>query len=227
MAIVERKGDIGEQVIIWSYRALTALLLVRATTLPHLVEQITEQDANPVATALVAAQRSLELADEYARRKYPDVWDYVQAYWLLGAAHRVNGNMEESDRHLTEAITRCRTINLVLFEVDILLELARLRLATGKRDEASKLADEALEITERCGYVLQGADVHLFLAQLALADDDRQKALFHAREARRLATCDVRVTQERYPYPSLREAAPTGILLRVASPIGEGCVTLA
>ncbi|MEH2273485.1 MAG: hypothetical protein V7K40_01290 [Nostoc sp.] len=76
---------------------------------------------------------------------------------------------------VTEAITRCRAINLVTFEADILLELARLRLATGKRDEALRLAEEALEITERSGYVLQGADVNLFLAQLALADGDREK----------------------------------------------------
>lgn len=208
LAIVEERGNIGQQVLIWSYRALTALLLVRATTLPHLVKQITEQDTNLVATALMAAQRSLELADEYARRKYPDVEDYVQAYWRLGAAHRVNGNIEESDRYLTEAITRCRAISLVEMEADILLELARLRLATGKQDEALKLAKEALEITERCGYVLQGADVHLFLAQLALADDDRQKALFHGREARRLATCD---GPPNYTYKVAYEEA--GVLL--------------
>ncbi len=38
--------------------------------------------------------------------------------------------------------------------------------------------------------MLQGADVHLFLAQEALKDNDRAQALQHAREARRLATCD-------------------------------------
>ncbi len=214
LAIVEKKGEIREQVLIWGYRALTALLLVRATTLPHLVGQITEQDTNPVATALMAAQRSLELADEYARRKYPDLWDYMQAYWLLGAAHRVNGNIEESDHHLTEAITRCRDINLVNLEANILLELARLRLATENRDEALRLAEEALTITERCDYVLQGADVHLFLAQLALADGYREKALFHAREAQQLATCD---GSPDYTYKVAYEEA--GVLLEE---LGEG-----
>lgn len=245
LAICEKNREIRQQGLIWGFRALTALLLIRATTLSHVVEQrdlrknkiparqsisrriqnfigtllnresqITEQDTNPVATALVAAQRSLELANEYARRKYPDVEDYVQAYWLLGAAHRVNGNIEESDRHLTEAITRCRAINLVFFEADILLELARLRLATEKPDEALRLAKEALTITERCGYVLQGADVHLFLAQLALADGDREKALSHAREARQLATCD---GPPNYTYKVAYEEA--GILLEE---LGEG-----
>ena len=162
----------------------------------------------------MAAQRSLELADEDARRTYPAVWDYVQGYWLLGAAHRVNRNIEESDRNLTEAITRCRAISLVEMEADILLELARLRLATRERDEAFRLAKEALTIIERCGYVLKGADVHLFLAQLALADGDREKALFHATQARQLATCD---GPPNYTYKVAYEEA--GVLLEE---LGEG-----
>ena len=43
---------------------------------------------------------------------------------------------------------------------------------------------------ERSGYVLQGADARLELAKLALARDDKPAALDHAKEARRLATCD-------------------------------------
>jgi hypothetical protein len=53
-----------------------------------------------------------------------------------------------------------------------------------------------LEIAERSGYVLQGADAHLELAKLALSGDrsgladPTGLALQHAREARKLATCD-------------------------------------
>ena len=97
---------------------------------------------------------------------------------------------------------------------NILLEVARLRLATENRDEALRLAEEALTITERCGYVLQGADVHLFLAQLALADGDREKPLFHAREAQQLATCD---GSPDYTYKVAYEEA--GVLLEE---LGEG-----
>lgn len=57
-------------------------------------------------------------------------------------------------------------------------------------DEARRLAEEALVITERSGYVLQGADARLELAKLALARGDKAIALEHAKEARRLATCD-------------------------------------
>ena len=138
--------------------------------------------------------------------------DVIITEWLLGAALRAagpstvsgRGGLDEADRHLTEALTRCRAINLVEFEADILLDLARVRwgqaLTPGPspdsgrgerlREEAERLAEEALVITERSGYVLQGADVHLFLAEMALAQGDRAKALEHAREARRLATCD-------------------------------------
>ena len=43
---------------------------------------------------------------------------------------------------------------------------------------------------ERCEYVLQGADARLELAKLALARGDKAASLLHAKEARRLATCD-------------------------------------
>ena len=79
---------------------------------------------------------------------------------------------------------------MVEIEADILIDLARLRAATGAPDEAQRLAEEALVITERSGYVLQGADAHLELAKLALARGDKATALEHAKEARRLATCD-------------------------------------
>jgi len=91
---------------------------------------------------------------------------------------------------LHEALERCRRIGAVDAEADILIDLARLRAATGAPDEAQRLAEEALEITERSGYVLQGADAHLELAKLALARGDKSAARRHATEARRLATCD-------------------------------------
>ena len=45
-----------------------------------------------------------------------------------------------------------------------------------------------LVIIERRGYVLQGAHAHLFLAEMERRD--RGRAAAHAREARRLTTCD-------------------------------------
>ena len=173
----------------WACRALRELLLLRSPSQSAI--------RNP-QSAIELAGRALELADEDARTDYPVESDYVRAHWLLGAAHRVAGQADEAERHLHEAMERCRRINDVMDEADILIDLARLRAANpparsgqaGALDEAQRLAEEALLITERSGYVLQGADAHLELAKLARARGDKPTALTHAQEARRLATCD-------------------------------------
>ncbi|MFQ4138293.1 tetratricopeptide repeat protein [Nodosilinea sp. PGN35] len=162
----------------WAYRSLAGLLRGRAG------------DTAGAGMALAAAERSLELADETARAIHPVERDYVRAHWLLGAAHRVNGDLSASDTHLTDALTRCRTINAVDAEADILLDLARLRAAQDKPAETLSLAQQALAIADRCGYVLQGADINLFLAQHHLAQGDPAQARPHAQAAHRLATCD-------------------------------------
>jgi tetratricopeptide (TPR) repeat protein len=143
-----------------------------------------------IASAIKEARKARQLADI----PFPGIGklprDLVRTDWLLGAAHRLDGNLDEADGHLNAALTRCRGINMVDHEAYILLDVARLRAATGNRDEALRLAEEAQLITERSDYVLQGADVHLFLAQMALEDGDELKALQHAQKARELATCD-------------------------------------
>jgi hypothetical protein len=86
---------------------------------------------------------------------------------------------------------------MVDHEADILLDIARLRYAQGDFKDALEKASEALVITERSGYVLQGADVNIFLATLALEGyklqvtsdlSDKDAAIFHAKEAKKLAT---------------------------------------
>ena len=131
------------------------------------------------------------MADEWQKQVgRPNARDYVRVHWLLGAAHRVNENYIDAENHLHEALTRCRTINMVDHEGDILIDLARLRLDLNEIEEAKRLVEEALTITERSGYVLQGADAHLVLARLALRRNDKSEALHHAQQARTLATCD-------------------------------------
>jgi len=182
LEMFEKQGHVQTQGVTWAYRALCALLLARTQPQP-------QPPIPNIQYPIPAARRALELADETARVRIPVPRDYVRAHWLLGAAHRANGD-------LTEALTRCRSINLVEFEADILLDLAWLRRDQARRGEwpfaaeALRLAKEALTITERSDYVLQGADVHLFLAQMAREDGNEAKALAHARRARQLATCD-------------------------------------
>jgi tetratricopeptide (TPR) repeat protein len=143
-----------------------------------------------VKVALGFANHALELADERARINYGSERDYIQAYWLLGAAHRIAGQHNEAESHLLEALERCRRIKLVELEANILIDLVRVLAIAGATEEAERLANEVRVIAERSGYVLQGADAHLELARLALSRSDRRAARQHAEEARRLATCD-------------------------------------
>jgi tetratricopeptide (TPR) repeat protein len=186
LALFEKQKQVQSEGVVWTYRVLRELLLLRQAALrSNLKSEIAD-----LKSAITPARRALELADEYARTDYPVERDYVRAHWLLGAVHRVADEHDEAEHHLHEALERCRRINLVEMEADILVDLARLRAATGAPDEAQRLAEEALLITERSGYVLQGADAHLELAKLALVRGDKATALEHAKEARRLATCD-------------------------------------
>jgi tetratricopeptide (TPR) repeat protein len=168
----------------WAYRALRALLMGNAET------------------ALEAARRARELADVQHVE-----YDIIRAEWLLGAAQRARGELGQAEAHLDEALRRCRRINMVDHEPDILLEMARVGAqgvgvgtvgAVGARVGAQRvaplppqpLAHEALAIANRCGYRLKQADCHNFLARLALDAGNLPEARQHAQTARDYARCD-------------------------------------
>lgn len=178
LRLFEAGGELQGKAVIFGHRSLRGLLLRRGGA--HL---------NP-SSIIESALRSLNLADETAHQSHPYERDYVRAHWLLGAANRLAGAITKAEHHLGEALQRCRRINLVEIEADILIALARLRADTGDVEEVQRLAEEALSIADRCGYVMQGADAHLELAKLARARGEKDVALTHAQEARRLATCD-------------------------------------
>jgi tetratricopeptide (TPR) repeat protein len=152
--------------IVWSYRALRALLM---------------EDADK---ALKSAKRARELADvEKVER------DIIWAEWLIGAAYLAKADLQKAEVHLHEALARDRRINLVDLEPDILLELAKLRFAQGQKEEAKKLAKDALEIAERCQYRLKQADIHNFLTEYYIDVKDMAKAKEHAEIAAERASC--------------------------------------
>ena len=178
-----------------AYRALCFLLMARESANLEIRESKVEvRISKPeyLQSAIESAQRALEYAKERAHKRYPHERDFVRAYWLLGSSYRINSQLNLAEHYLSEeALPRCRAINMVDHEANILLDLARLRYDQKKTEEAKNLADEALSITERCGYVLQGADVNLFIAQYALEQEkDKAKAKQYAEEAKQLATCD-------------------------------------
>jgi tetratricopeptide (TPR) repeat protein len=146
---------------------------------------------NDAQAALEAAQRAFEFWKQNAERAYPNESDRVRVEWLWGAALI----MEEKDlnaasAHLTDALTRCRRINLVEVEPDILLAWARWYRARGERQEAQAYAEEALAIADRCEYRLKQADIHIFLARGTLEAGEREVARQHAEVAKERAWCD-------------------------------------
>ncbi|MCH7922292.1 MAG: tetratricopeptide repeat protein [Nitrospinae bacterium] len=162
--------------VFWAYRALRALLMGDAKD------------------ALEAARRARELADVQLFER-----DIIRAEWLLGAARvtlaseersRQNEHLAEAETHLTEALTRCRRINLVDQEPDILLAWARWHHASDNAQQAQYYTEEALAIADRSEYRLNQADIHNFLARLALDAGDQEAARQHAEVARERAWCD-------------------------------------
>lgn len=97
-----------------------------------------------------------------------------------------------AERCLSEGLRRCRSVNLVEMEPNLLLAWARLerQKAKGKQQKASGVGEdlkqveehvkEAREIAERAGYRLVLADIHLFCAEALL---EQQKANGKKQEA--------------------------------------------
>jgi len=169
------------QGLVSAYRALRALLM------------------GNVGPALQAARRARSLAEERVRAGKPNERDQIQAEWLIGAAlvalaaeddAKREEHLIEAESHLTDALTRCRRINLVELEPDVLLAWARWHHLKGDPAQARKTADEALSIADRCEFRLKQADCHNFLAALSQQEGDTKAAIAHARTAYERAWCD-------------------------------------
>ncbi len=169
------------QCVVRAYRALGALL------------------AGEARPALKSAREARELADEVARTLFPVELDFVCAEWLLGWSlaalasdhgSRRDRYLTKAETHLTEALTRCRRINLVEMEPDILLAWARWHRLKSNPEQARKDALEALSIADRCEYRLKQADIHNFLARLDIEAGDRESAIEHAQTGYERAWCD-------------------------------------
>jgi tetratricopeptide (TPR) repeat protein len=123
--------------------------------------------------------------------------DIIRAEYLLGAAYFMKGNLVEAEKHLIEALTRDKKINLVELEPDILLEFAKLRFKQDHKEEALKFADAALQIADRCEYRLKQADIHIFLAEFYMDASDLEKARKHSEIAKGRAECGYKVALEK------------------------------
>jgi tetratricopeptide (TPR) repeat protein len=162
---------------VWAYRSLCGIL------------------AGKIPVALEAAQRARELADigHYER-------DVIRAEWLLGLAsvhmaYQEDGQraavfLREAELHLREALHRCRRIDMVDYEADLLLAWARLHHARGEKQRAKECATEALVITNRSDFRVLRADIYNLLARLECENGNWRGMRSLAEAALRDATCD-------------------------------------
>jgi transcriptional regulator with XRE-family HTH domain/tetratricopeptide (TPR) repeat protein len=176
LSLFQRLGAIESEGAVWAYRSLCSLL------------------ARDMSTALAAAHHARELADVRSYER-----DIIRAEWLLGLTlvhaasqekQQASVMLEEADIHLTEAFIRCRKIDMVDYEGDLLLDKARLYSAKGDKSTANKYAIEALAVVNRSDYRVLRADIYNLLAQLELENGDEKKAMSYAQAAFNDALCD-------------------------------------
>ena len=168
--------DQGGECLVWAYRAERAMLM------------------NDWRAALAAAQEAHKIAAGRQNER-----DRIRTEWLLGEAligqaserkRQQPALPNEAEAHLTEALTRCRRINAVEQEPQILLAWARWHRLAEATERAREYARDALTIADRCEYRLIQADIHNFLAQLALDEGERESGQAHAEIAHERALCD-------------------------------------
>ncbi len=140
---------------------------------------------------------SLRLLSGMIVRDLKNPGDIIRAEYLLGTAYLMKRNLVEAEKHLTEALSRDRKINLVELEPDILLEFTKLRFKQNHKEEALKFVEEALQIADRCEYRLKQADIHNFLAEFYLDAGDFERARTHGEIAKERAECGYKPALEK------------------------------
>jgi hypothetical protein len=174
-SLVQTQGNPTLASSLWAYQSLCKIL------------------AGELAQAFEASEQALQLANvlHYER-------DIVRAEWLLGStlthlamqkSEKSQEQLQSAHTFLTDAIERCRHIDMVDYEGDLLLAWARLYHARGDRQHAQIACADALAITNRSDFRPLRADILNCLAQLALEEGCQQIALDYARTAMQDAKC--------------------------------------
>ena len=160
---------------LWAYQALCQTL------------------AGELDQALKASEQALQLANvlHYER-------DIVRAEWLMGStltrlAERKSENSQEqlqnANTFLTDALERCRHIDMVDYEGDLLFAWARFYRAQRNQQQAKKACLDALAISNRSDFRPLRADILNCLAQIALEEGNQKVARDYVQAAIKDAQC--------------------------------------
>jgi tetratricopeptide (TPR) repeat protein len=101
--------------------------------------------------------------------------DYFQQQ-IESVSVQKGNELTAAERCLNEGLRRCRKVNLVEFEPDLLLALARLEKAK-RLPPDEKILKEVQDICLRSGFRLQLADLHLFCGHTLMELKEPQKLL--------------------------------------------------
>ncbi|HEU4557499.1 MAG TPA: hypothetical protein VFS20_06600, partial [Longimicrobium sp.] len=178
LAIMQRERDPRSECHLWTYRGIRAQLL------------------GDLHLALVCARRAHRLADASGnQRQRVRSADLFASVWLSHAEHepeaaRRRRILEAAETLLSEAMVRCRQLDLVELEAGILLHRAQWHRAMGNLEEARRAAGEGLLIADRCEYRIQAADIHNFFALLALEGGQPEVARQEALLGEACSLCD-------------------------------------
>jgi hypothetical protein len=162
--------------------------------------------------------------DAKSKIKPLEIHFYDEPFQTITGTEAVQSGNEltVAEHCLTEALRRCRRVNLVMFEADILLAFARLEWAN-RCDALDKCVasieatlKEAKEIAERAGYRLQLADIHLFCGEVLLENpggkllgattkEHLQLAKEYAKDVSKLEDLYHSTDKHFYDAPNLRE----------------------
>ncbi len=176
LSLFRQSGATVSESAAWAYQALCLLLGGR------------------VSSSLTAVQRAREQAEVHHYER-----DIVRAEWILGLAYTRLASqeagpaqelLEKAELHLSDALHRCRQIDMVDYEADLLLAWAKLYYAKGQKLQAKDHAIEALAIANRSDFRVLRADIYNLLAKLELEKGNRETVVVYARSAYQDAICD-------------------------------------
>lgn len=176
MSLFNEGGSTASESAVWAYRTLCQLL------------------EGETISALQSALRTRELAEVWHHER-----DIIRAEWVMGLAwislapkepKRSRELLQKAELHVKKALQRCRQINMVDYEADLLLASARLCHLKGERCLAKEYAAEAFAIANRSNFRLLRADISNLLARLELENGNEEDAKGYAQSAYHDAICD-------------------------------------
>jgi hypothetical protein len=135
--------------------------------------------------ARICADRAWELAAGQRVER-----DFIRAALFQGRAFLGLGDLEVAEERLHRAITRARAVNVVEFEIPILIAIADLARRRDDLAGAKDRLDEVWAAADHGPYPLHLADAYNLAAGIARAEGEKKAAIEAATKAYRAAWCD-------------------------------------